>query len=429
MTSGSWGGDVGSQIPGDPDQVLAAVREFSATATSLGEAADNLRRLESPDTCSEAVSAWLVKARTAAAQLELVKVRYEVTAAALRDYEPHLRQAQENAQAAVGDAEAARAEGNRAAAAANQAREAMMWSTDETQRGDYLVEYRRELARRDQAAADVSAARWRLQQAIDARDDAANRAADRIEGVVRDSSLNDTFADKFREVADGVTNWLDETRILERISDVLDVVSTVLFVAGAVIAFVPIPGIAQGVGATLMTASKITGAIALGAELLDGVVKGYRSGDWSSLGVTVAATVAAKAASKFLGPVVGKKLQQGVVKYNSTLRSRMARETGEVVRSATRTSSARSIPGSPISAVRQASTQVPRSLSASPADTLRDFRPHVDMGNGLRRLQLRDVTVKQAVEVAEGSVEEVADAVLESRAGHRVVRQAVGAAR
>lgn len=429
MNGCGWGYDAGAQfprdLPGDPDRVLAAVTEFSVTATSLGEAASSLRRLESPDTSSEAVSACLVKARQVAAQLELVKIRYDEASEALREYEPHLRQAQQDARAAAHDADAAWAERNQAIATAHGYREAIRSAVDENQRSDYLVEYRREQARRDQAVADVSAARFRLQQAIDARNDAANRAADRIEAVVRNSLLNDTFGDKFKAIADPIAKWLHESGILEQIANVLNTISVVLFVAAVVLSFT---GFGAPIAAGLFTASRVVGGVALGVDVLDGVVKGYVTGNWSSLGVTVAAAVAAKAASKYLGPAVGKKVRHGAGKYNAAISQLASRDTGAVMRSTGRTPP---VPGVGGTAVRAAGTGVPRNVSGSVARSLQDVQRR-GASRFVDKLLVRVPTHELAQEIGEGMVEEVVEDasrdVLRCARAHYVARQPVGAA-
>lgn len=416
--------------PGDPDRVLAAASEFGRTATSLGEAASNLRRLDSSTMCSEAVDKVVAKSRDVAAQLELVKVRYDEASAALQEYEPYLRRAQQEAEAAASEAAAARDEARRAADAANQHRYGVMAAPDDAQRTEYLDAYNREVSRHREAQDGVRQARQRLQLAIDERDKAGHHAADRIEGVVRDSLLNDSVVDRFKDLMDDVMKWLDETQILDKISSVMGTASTVLLVAGRICALVPIP-VVSAIGGGMIVAGQIAGVVSIVAALGSGVVKGYRTGDWRPLAFTAAAALLPKVAGKVLGPLVGKGMEKGWKTYGGKIRSHLPSGAQKFIPMGGATTAPRPVLGSPRAAVTQAGTHIPGRAPLS----LR-AKPVSDMHSIVARTPTPADFTKRGEDVVEKTTEKVID--LAERAAeraevrrdpYRCVRQKVGDSR
>lgn len=216
-------------IPGDPGLLEAYASTCSGTATTLERAAGNLNRLQGGETISDAVAAILARASEAAGTLGALQVRYSAIAGAVRGYAPSLKQAQAESLAAVEAASTAKAREKEARNAAIAALPGAA-SFDEAERKRAVEEYHVQRSRQAAAQAELYSAKAKLAAAIRDRDDAADAAARRIDGVLQDSTLNDSAWDKFVAMASSVVKTLAD--VATWVWENLDKIAVVLMVVG-----------------------------------------------------------------------------------------------------------------------------------------------------------------------------------------------------
>ena len=73
-------------VPGDPGYVSSQSASMRTSAGAMHSAAHNLRRLEAPSTCSEAVTKIMAESSKAAELLDEAGRRYDAVASALAAY-------------------------------------------------------------------------------------------------------------------------------------------------------------------------------------------------------------------------------------------------------------------------------------------------------------------------------------------------------
>lgn len=278
-------------IPGAPDALDRCAADYRGTASSLGVAASSLDKLQnSGEMSSEAVTAIMARAKETAGTLRSLQFRYEQIAKALAGYTPALRHAQAESLGALEDATEARARENRARSQAQEFQPGML-SSDCVVRDHAVTEHNRCVAQVRGAHDAISAAKERLQKAIDARNDAGDKATGVIRAVVDDSSLNDTLLDKvgaaaafLAEKIGSVLQWVWDH--LEEICLVLDGIALVLLLASAV--FPPLAGVAATIFAATWIAGMVKGAVETAEATTDtvkGLVTGLTTGNWEPLTV------------------------------------------------------------------------------------------------------------------------------------------------
>lgn len=303
-------------VPGDPGHVGRESATMRRSAEAMKSAADNLRRLEAPTTCSEAVTKVLKESSKAATLLSEAGTRYDAAASALSTYAPTLRWAQEESLAALHQAAPARA----SEAAAYKKSVALYWqartSIDSAERDHLVTEYHRAKAKRDQASSTLNAAKARLHAAIEARDAAANTAASSIDAASNGGTINDSAWDKFADFVKPLVDLVDT--VAQWIWEHIDEIALVLTIAAIALAWVPGLNVvlaALAVGARVLSIAKA------GFAVVTSTAEAMKTGNWgpavlaaamfglSFVGGKRPATLASK-----VGAAAGKKVTAGVTK-------------------------------------------------------------------------------------------------------------------
>lgn len=289
-------------IRGDPDVIRDTARQFTATATSLRSAAGNLRGLQF-EGCSEFVTKFLESSSKVAAQLDLVRVRYEVAGTALANYVPVLSNSQATSIAALNEAAQARAVYNRQQAIATSNYDRAKAATTPQEQQQWVEATKHAVAQRNAAAADVNDAKRRLQAAIDDRNSAGDSAAIQIEQAVANSPLNDTLWDYFTEyvgkpIIDAVVT------AAKWVWDNIDKIAMGLSIAALLLSWTPVGPVLQLLATVARTLAMVRSGLELGSQL----VEAAREGNWQKFGQTLllegglllATVVAGKAVSAVL---------------------------------------------------------------------------------------------------------------------------------
>lgn len=321
-------------IPGDPDVVRETARQFMNTATSLGNASRNLRQLQF-DGCSEFVTKFIEKSSKLAAQLDLVRVRYEAAGPALTNYVEALSSSQATSLSALNDAAHARAVYNRQhAIAASNYNHAKAATTPHEQQ-QWVEATKQAVTQRNAALADVNDAKRRLQAAIDQRDSAGDTAAGQIEQAVANSPLNDSVWDKFTEyigkpIIDAVVTagkWVWEH---------IDGIALTLTILSVALSWVPFAG---PVLAALACVARGLALLKAGIDLGRALMEAGRKGDWVAFAQTLFVSGAtlliaryggkgiAKLLTRFSGNLAGKAMVLGrqSLKAVNSIRNGMVR--------------------------------------------------------------------------------------------------------
>lgn len=294
---GVWG----DPVPGDPGYVTRQASSMRTAADAMQSAAYNLRRLEAPTTCSEAVAKIMVESSKAAELLDEAGDRYHSVASALATYAPSLRHAQDESLAAL--RQAAVHQGDERAAYKQSV--GLYWqaklSLDPAERDQLILQYKKASARQTAAKAALASARDRLRDAIIERDDAANRAAGEVEAASSGGRLNDSAWDRFEKFVEPLVDWVD--RVATWIWENIDAIALVLTVAAIALAWVP--GLNAVLGALAMGASVLSRAKAA-YTFVSGVAEGMRTGNWSAAAMGAAGLALSFVGGKAVGAVAKK---------------------------------------------------------------------------------------------------------------------------
>lgn len=316
----------GDPVPGDPAYVSGQAGSMRTSADAMLSAAHNLRRLEAPSTCSEAITKILVQATKSAELLSEAGARYHSAASALAAYAPQLTHAQEESLAALRQAAPSQASEQ----AAYKKSVGLYWQAkatiDQAERGHLIQEYHRVKARQAEAKGSLDAARTRLHNAIQARDDAAERAADAVDAASTGGKLNDSAWDKFADFVEPLVDAVDA--VGQWIWKHIDEISLVLMVAAIALAWVPglnvvLAGLAMG--AKVLSTAKAAYTFAAG------VAEGLRTGNWGGAAMGATALLLSVVGGKAVGAVAAKigsraaksvtaAVTKGLGKYNAFLR-------------------------------------------------------------------------------------------------------------
>ncbi|MGH3802846.1 MAG: putative T7SS-secreted protein, partial [Pseudonocardiaceae bacterium] len=182
-------------VPGDPDEIERAAKSLTDVADEITRQAANLRRLSTAEGWdADAGRTFAESAGDLAGQLDQAHGRYATTGKALKGYAPELRHAQSLADTALADAKEAQATINANQPSAQQpANPTPEQATAERNRqADY-----------DDGISALQAARRKLDDATDHRDEHAGRAERAIRDSINNDGLKDSRWDKFK-------NWVSE---------------------------------------------------------------------------------------------------------------------------------------------------------------------------------------------------------------------------
>ncbi|MCM1972884.1 hypothetical protein [Streptomyces sp. G1] len=270
-------------IPGDPDRVAALGRQLRATAEELERQIRNLKAVADVDAWdSKAGKEFREKATGNVKKLEAALTRYDSAADALGDkvteiagshqdkvcakptnYASDLNRAQEIADAAL-----------REAKDAEDRKGAAQRSLDGLSEKDKADEKKLE-EQRDQAGDEIDAARAKLAQAIEIRNNAATAAGEALKSIagIKDS-LKDDFWDKFDDWVD----WVGEKA---------ELLATYFGVAALAVGWIPIIGQAlAGVLGAVSTFFTLVSTVCTVIQVIRGD-KGLKDLAFSILGLAV----------------------------------------------------------------------------------------------------------------------------------------------
>ena len=290
-------------VPGDSAAVAVAAAKYRKTAEAVGTAIANLDRVDAANMTGQAITAVLDRIKTVRGQLNSVEGRMAGAASALEGYHPELAAAQSASLAALHEAEVHRSAERRATRAANDAASRHNLSHDPVEKGDAKADYDRACGDLERARNDLSAARARIQDAIDQRDRAATSAIAQLSTIEDQSPVKDTWWDKFSDACGKAADWIEKNLqpLLDKLSKILDIASIVCTVLGVILTFTPL----AGVGAALLGAAQVIGYVSMGLAALSTVVVGFMKAaggrqSWGSYLGSVALFAGTVVAKKFL---------------------------------------------------------------------------------------------------------------------------------
>ena len=217
-------------VPGDPDEVSAGAETMALVATTISEAAQNLRALGADDGMkSQAVDAFRARALEVAAEIELAKDRYASTGTALAGYVEPLRTAQNWSVEALEEASQARSNLNAADTEVSDLLYQRQAASDEAAQARVDNDLQDAWSRQAAAQGALDDAFAKLARATGHRDSAAETAMGLIDNALQINDLDDSAWRQF----------------LNKNAEILDTIGTVLGVVAAVLAVVTlfIPGV------------------------------------------------------------------------------------------------------------------------------------------------------------------------------------------
>jgi hypothetical protein len=237
-------------IPGDPDLVETQAASMKEAAEAMSRAAKTLEAVSNgSEFTSHSTDALKANAGHLHQTMTKAATRYRGTAVALGRFAPVLRAAQDEANAAISALDATDVHGahwnsEQANAEANALRFNPLAGPSEVAEAEAKAARASEHLQDQQRAAAAAQSRW--QAAKDSVDIAGRIAAGQIHDAVGASHLNDPKP-KF--------SWKE---FLNRVYDVLDVVSTVISVAAVLLCWVPVVGEILAVAALVVAVLKFT---------------------------------------------------------------------------------------------------------------------------------------------------------------------------
>jgi len=260
-------------VPGDSAAVAGAAAKYRKTAEAVGTAIANLDRVDAANMTGQAITAVLDRIKTVRGQLDSVEGRVAGAASALEGYHPELAAAQSESLAALHEAEVHRSAERHAARVANDAANRHNLSHDPVEKADAKADYDRACGDLDRASHDLSAARARIQRAIDQRDEAAKSAVNQLSAIEDQSPVKDTWWDKFSDACGKAADWIEKNLkpLLDKLAKVLDIASIVCTVLGVILSFTPL----AGVGFALLGAANVIGMVSMGLAAFSTVIVGF----------------------------------------------------------------------------------------------------------------------------------------------------------
>ena len=288
-----WAPLAGSDpVPGDPDEIGRAARSLADMAEEITRQTANLGKLSSAEGWdADAGRTFADSARELSGQLGKAHGRYRAAAGALRGYAPELRHAQSVADAAL-------AEAQQAQATVNAHRPPDRPPAGSPTPAQVTAERQRQHAYDDGVDA-LHAARRKLDDAVDHRDEHVGRATRAVRGAIEHDGLKDSRWDKF-------TNWVSEhADLLRAIAKIAELVATVLSTIALAISWIPVlnfltPVLLGLAGLASAVALVCTVMLALAGEGSWGDVAGSLLGAIPVFGRVAKAGMAARRTSKVL---------------------------------------------------------------------------------------------------------------------------------
>jgi len=279
-------------VPGDPDEIGRAARSLADMAEEITRQTANLGKLSSAEGWdADAGRTFADSARELSGQLGKAHGRYRAAAGALRGYAPELRHAQSVADAAL-------AEAQQAQATVNAHRPPDRPPAGSPTPAQVTAERQRQHAYDDGVDA-LHAARRKLDDAVDHRDEHVGRATRAVRGAIEHDGLKDSRWDKF-------TNWVSEhADLLRAIAKIAELVATVLSTIALAISWIPVlnfltPVLLGLAGLASAVALVCTVMLALAGEGSWGEVAGSLLGAIPVFGRVAKAGMAARRTSKVL---------------------------------------------------------------------------------------------------------------------------------
>jgi hypothetical protein len=272
-------------VPGDPDEVERAAKSLADMAEEITRQTANLTRLATAEGWdAEAGRTFADSAGELSGQLGKAHGRYATAAGALRGYAPELRHAQSVADAALADAKQAQV-------TVDANRPPDYPPTGSPTAAEVSAERQRQYAYDDGVDA-LNAARRKLTDAVDHRDEHAGRAARTIRDNIDDDGLKDSWWDKF-------TNWVSEhADLLRAIARIAELVATVLSVIALVVAFIPVLNFLTPV---LLGLAALASAVALVCTTLLALAG---EASWTDVGLALLSVAVVGVAGKVVGRVL-----------------------------------------------------------------------------------------------------------------------------
>lgn len=237
-------------VPGDPAVVRSGGDHYRQIATAIGDAERVLRTLvDAQDAVSQAVEAIRDRTHAVADRIRQAHGRYDTAGDALVGYAIQLDLAQSESLDALHLAQTAQ---RRLDLADESVRRWTLATDDAEDHGEDALTLRRALgaARQDRSDAeyDLARARLQLEEAVARRDDAAQRATDRLDTGTADGLDDGWWEDWGADVAQVVSTWGGN-------------IATVTGMLTLVLGWVPI------LGQVLAVVTVAAGAVALVADI------------------------------------------------------------------------------------------------------------------------------------------------------------------
>jgi len=263
---------VSDPVPGDPSTVVGAGNGYLSVAESIRTAAARLTEVAGlAQMRADAVDAIRERALEVAEQVSAARGRYVEVGSALTDYGYALDSAQLDSLDALRAAQSAQECLDQADGAVARALSAVYddAGVDTADLAAGQAALNRARARRDDADAALSRARGDLELALVCRDQAAQRAVERIDAAT-DDGLNDGWWE----------NW--GATVAHALSSVAGTIASIAGILALVLCWVPVLSQALAVVAAIATAVKLVADIALAA---------HDEGTWGDVGFDAFALV------------------------------------------------------------------------------------------------------------------------------------------
>ena len=214
-------------VPGDPDEIERVAKSLADMAEEITRQTANLKKLATAEGWdADAGRTFADSARDLSGQLGKAHGRYRSAAGALKGYAPELRHAQSAADAAL-------AEAKQAQATVNAHRPPAHPPAGPPTPTQATAERQRQHAHDDGVDA-LQAARRKLDDAVDHRDEHVGRATRAVRDAIEDDGLKDSWTDKAK-------NWVSEhADLLKAIAKIAELVATVLSTIALAISWIPV---------------------------------------------------------------------------------------------------------------------------------------------------------------------------------------------
>ncbi len=281
-----WAPLAGSDpVPGDPDEIERAAKSLADMAEEITRQTANLRKLATAEGWdADAGRTFAESAGELSGQLGKAHGRYATTAGALKGYAPQLRHAQSVADGALADAKQAQV-------TVDAHRPPDHPPASQPTPAEVAAERQRQYAYEEGVDA-LHAARRKLAEATDHRDEHAGRAARTIRDSIDHDGLEDSWWDKF-------TNWVSEhADLLRAIARIAELVATVLSAIALVISFIPVLNVLTPV---LLGLAALASAVALVCTLMLALAG---EASWADVGLALLSVAVVGVAGKVVGRVL-----------------------------------------------------------------------------------------------------------------------------